>query len=55
MARDTFHYEFKHALESEGWQVTNDPLIVKSGNVTIQIDIGAERLIVAEKDGKKLQ
>lgn len=31
MARDKFHYEFKHALENEGWNVTDDPLVVKSG------------------------
>lgn len=54
MARDKFHYEFKHALENEGWNVTDDPLVVKSGGITVQIDMGAERLIGAEKEGEKI-
>lgn len=54
MARDKIHNDVKQALENEGWHVTNDPLNIKTGNITVQIDLGAERLIGAEKEGEKI-
>lgn len=54
MAKDKFHYEFKQALEDDGWQITDDPLIVKTGSFAVQIDIGADKLIAAEKDNQKI-
>lgn len=54
MARDKFHYEVKTALQDEGWAITDDPLVVKNGNIAVQIDMGAERLIGAEKGAEKI-
>ena len=54
MARDKFHQEVKTALETEGWTVTDDPLYLKVGRIPIHIDIGAEKMIAAEKEGKKI-
>lgn len=54
MARDKFHQEVKTALETEGWTVTDDPLYLKVGRIPIHIDIGAEKIIAAEKEGKKI-
>jgi XisH protein len=54
MARDKFHYEFKHALETEGWVVTDDPLYLKIGKILVHIDLGAERLIAAQRNGEKI-
>lgn len=54
MARDKFHYEVKQALVYEGWSVTDDPLYIKIGTIPIQIDLGAEKIIGAEKDGQKI-
>ncbi|MFN0034099.1 MAG: element excision factor XisH family protein [Saprospiraceae bacterium] len=54
MARDKFHFEFRHAIENEGWKITDDPLVLKSGKIQIHIDLGAELLIGAEKDGEKI-
>jgi XisH protein len=54
MARDLFHENVKIALEKEGWTITNDPLSFKIGNVSIQIDLGAERLIAAERGNEKI-
>ena len=54
MARDKFHNEVKQALEKEGWLITDDPLYVKVGQIPIHIDIGAEKLIGAERDGEKI-
>lgn len=54
MARDKFHYEFRKALESDGWTVTHDPLTFKIGKIQVQIDLGAERLIAAERGEDKI-
>lgn len=54
MARDKFHEEVKNALEQEGWVITADPLSFKVGKIQVQIDLGAERLIAAEKGNDKI-
>jgi len=53
-AKDIFHNAVKNALEKEGWKVTHDPLSVKVGGVEMAIDLGAEKLIAAEKNGEKI-
>ncbi len=52
--RDVFHNSVKHALQKEGWQITHDPLSFKIDDIPMQIDLGAERLITAEKDNEKI-
>lgn len=54
MARDTFHDNVKEALIKDGWQITADPLSFKIGNVQVQIDLGAERIIAAERGLEKI-
>jgi XisH protein len=54
MARDKIHTPVKEALIEEGWIVTDDPLYIKVGNLTIFVDLGAERLLGAEKDGERI-
>lgn len=54
MARDSFHDLFRSALEDDGWIVTDDPLTFKIGKVHVQIDLGAERLIAAQKDQERI-
>ena len=54
MARDKYHDLVREALEREGWVITDDPLIVEAGKRKVQVDLGAERLIGAEKDGMKI-
>ena len=53
-ARDIFHNVVKQALEKAGWCVTHDPLSLQIGGVEMYIDLGAEQLIAAEKDGEKI-
>ena len=50
-AKDVFHI----GLEKEGWKTTSDPLYLGFGGVEIYIDLAAEKLIAAEREGKKLQ
>lgn len=54
MARDVFHYAVRKALEKEGWVITGDPFKIKAGGVEMQIDLGAEKVIAAEKEGEKI-
>ncbi len=54
MAKDQFHEIVKTALQKAGWQITHDPLYINVAEVEIYIDLGAERLLAAEKDGEKI-
>ena len=44
----------KQLLENEGWNITHDPLFIRTGLGRLEIDLGAEKLIAAEKEGKKI-
>jgi XisH protein len=54
VARDRFHQVVKAALIKDGWNVTHDPLQIKVGGVDMEIDLGAERLLAAERGGEKI-
>ena len=54
MARDKIHIPVKIALENDGWSVTNDPLYITVGELFVFIDLGAERIIAAEKGDEKI-
>jgi XisH protein len=54
MARDLFHNVVKDALITAGWQITHDPFPVDYGDVQMQIDLGAERLLAAQRDSEKI-
>lgn len=53
-ARDLFHEVVKNALKKEEWVITHDPLEIQFEEVKLKIDLGAERLIAAEKAGEKI-
>ena len=54
MARDLLHNEAKVAFEKDGWTVTHDSLDLTIGGVELYADLGAERLIAAEKGLEKI-
>lgn len=54
MAKDIFHEIVKKALIKEEWKITDDPLRLKFGEVNFQVDLGAEKVIGAEKSGQKI-
>ncbi|CUR35413.1 element excision factor XisH family protein [Planktothrix tepida] len=54
MAKDRFHQVVKKALAKEGWNVTRDPFQIKVGGVDMEIDLGAERLLAAERGEEKI-
>ncbi|MGD1700214.1 element excision factor XisH family protein [Dapis sp. BLCC M229] len=54
LAKDIFHQLVKTALENEGWTISHDPYRIDLGFVDFYIDLGAEKLIAATKDGEKI-
>lgn len=54
-AKDIFHGIVKEALEKDGWIITDDPLHIRLGGVIdLYIDLGAEKVLAAEKNGRKI-
>ncbi|MCL2933753.1 MAG: XisH family protein [Trichodesmium sp. MAG_R03] len=47
--KDTYHYLVKSVLIREGWTIYHDPYFLKS-DPKLSIDLGAERIIAAEKN-----
>ena len=52
--RDRYHQNVKNALIKDGWTITDDPLHLKYGKRDMYVDLGAERLIAAEKQGQRI-
>jgi hypothetical protein len=52
--KDFFHDAVKNALIKDGWTITADPLRIEFGGMDFYIDLGAKRLIEAEKNGRKI-
>ena len=53
-ARDIYHNAVRNALEKDGWKITQDPLHLRWGTRDLYVDLGAEKLFSAEKDGRKI-
>ena len=53
-AKDRFHNAVCSALIKEGWTITHDPLTLKFEDVTLFADLGAEKVIGAQKGKEKI-
>ncbi len=53
-AKDLYHNVVKNALIKDGWRITHDPLRLKWGIKDMYVDLGAERILSAEKAGQKI-
>jgi hypothetical protein len=53
-AKDKFHDVVKNALIKEDWKITDDPLTLEYGKRKMFVDLAAEKLFSAEKDGRKI-
>ena len=54
-ARDYYHETVRKAIEKDGWKITHDPYRLKlTRRRNLYIDLGAEQLIAAEKDIRKI-
>ncbi len=54
MARDRFHDVVRTALEKEGWTITADPYEISIDEVDFEIDLAAEQLLAAEREGRSI-
>jgi len=52
-AKDIYHDVVCDALDNDGWTITHDPLEFRIG-VLLRIDLGAEKIIRAEKGSTKI-
>jgi hypothetical protein len=53
--KDNFHETVKIALQKEKWRITYDPLFIPTrGGANFFIDLGVERIIGVEKNGKNI-
>ncbi|HBE18158.1 MAG TPA: hypothetical protein DEG17_22230 [Cyanobacteria bacterium UBA11149] len=53
--KDKFHDVVVIALQKDGWQITDDPLRIRiSPTTNLYIDLGAEKIIAAQRDREKI-
>lgn len=53
-AKDIYHNHVKNALVKDGWTITHDPLRLSWGSKDMYVDLGAERLLAAEKGKRQI-
>jgi hypothetical protein len=53
-AKDFYHNTVRKALIKDGWNITHDPLKLEFGSKDMYVDLGAERLIAAERANEKI-
>ena len=53
-AKYLYHNKVKNALIKDGWNITDDPYILAIGKRDLFVDLGAEKLISAEKGNQKI-
>ena len=53
-AKDRYHRIVRRAIESDGWEITHDPYPLQAGGYDLEIDLGAEKIIAAEREGQKI-
>jgi len=53
-AKDTYHGALRNALIKDGWTITNDPFRLVWGERDFYVDLGAERIVAAEKAGRRI-
>ncbi len=53
-AKDIYHDTVKNALIKDGWTITAENLYLPWGGTETYIDIAAEKVFIAEKEGRKI-
>jgi hypothetical protein len=53
-ARDIYHAAVCNALIKDGWTITHDPYTITVGQKDVFVDLGAERILAAEKDNERI-
>ena len=52
--KDAFHDIVRRALEKDSWMITHDPLLLGYELGNMYIDLGAEKILAAEREGQKI-
>jgi XisH protein len=52
--KDKYHDAVRIALEKDGWIISHDPLVLEWGDKDVYVDLGAERLLAAEKAEQRI-
>ena len=53
-AKDIYHNTVKIASQKDGWTITHDPFPLQIGKKRLSADLGAERLISADRGSQKI-
>ncbi len=53
-AKGLYHENVVRALQKDGWTITHDPFRLNAGGVYTFVDLGAERLMGAERGNEKI-
>ncbi|GBF79420.1 XisH family protein [Aphanothece sacrum] len=53
-AKDLFHDAVRKSLLKEQWVITDDPLRIRIEGVRFKIDLAAEKVFAAEKEGRRI-
>jgi len=53
-ARDLYHGAVKAALMKDAWTITDDPYMIELEDLRVFADLGAEKLLAAEKTGRRI-
>lgn len=48
------HHTTVRALEKDGWTITHDPLTVAVERTNLLVDLGAEQVVAAEREDKRI-
>jgi hypothetical protein len=52
--KDIYHNAVKTALIKDGWTITHDPLTIRLTRKKLYVDLGAERLIAAQRNTEQI-
>src|SRR5438552_11232179 len=53
-AKDIHHDVVRAALIKDGWTITHDPYTIAFGQKDVFVDLGAERILAAEKGNERI-
>ena len=53
-AKDVYHDVCILALEKDGWKITHDPLTLAYRKTEVFVDLAAERVVAAEREGERI-
>jgi hypothetical protein len=51
---DAYHQSVKTALVKDGWIITNDPFVIEFKGLRLYADLGAEKVLAAERSGRQI-